>query len=185
MWTLGTSGFNLYCLHEAAPGSEHTGYYIISFDFVYVGNPHGEISFHHHKCLVWLFGNFNFPLFLFLVRNLLALAAAVSVILALALLVTSVMLLDALRKEQEHAFRGWLWSMGIFTVWRLLAFVYCNIVNDLIFAYNIVMFIAWFVFNIINVFAFVCIWSLYLELNDLTKIQDLAKLKVNLQAHFL
>ncbi len=43
MWTIATSGFDLYCLHEAAPGSEHTGYYIISFDFVYVGNPHGRL----------------------------------------------------------------------------------------------------------------------------------------------
>lgn len=39
-----TSGFDLYCLHEAAPGSSHTGYYIITFDFVYVGNPHGNLQ---------------------------------------------------------------------------------------------------------------------------------------------
>ena len=39
-----TSGFDLYCLHEAAPGSEHTGYYLFSFDFVYVGNPHGKFN---------------------------------------------------------------------------------------------------------------------------------------------
>ena len=44
IWTIFTSGFDLYCLHEAAPGSSHTGYYIISFDFVYVGNPHGEFT---------------------------------------------------------------------------------------------------------------------------------------------
>ena len=41
-FTIFTDGFNLYCLHEAAPGSNHTGYYIFSFDFVYVGNAHGE-----------------------------------------------------------------------------------------------------------------------------------------------
>ena len=41
-FTIFTDGFNLYCLHEAAPGSNHTGYYIFSFDFVYVGNYHGE-----------------------------------------------------------------------------------------------------------------------------------------------
>ncbi len=76
-------------------------------------------------------------------------------------------------------FSGWLWVMGIFTVWRWMSWIYGSIVNDMIFAYNIVMFIAWFVFNIINPFAFTCIYSLYLELNDLTKIQDLAKLKVS------
>ena len=43
LWTIFTSGFDIYCLHEAKPGSEHTGYYIISFDFVYVGNPHSKI----------------------------------------------------------------------------------------------------------------------------------------------
>ena len=36
------AGFDLYCLHEATPGYSHTGYYIISFDFIYVGNPHGK-----------------------------------------------------------------------------------------------------------------------------------------------
>ncbi len=40
------------------------------------------------------------------VRNLLIMAAAVSLIVGIALLITSVMLLDALRKEQEHAFIG-------------------------------------------------------------------------------
>ena len=44
IWTIFTSGFDIYCLHEAAPGSEHTGYYIISFDFVYVGNAHGKYT---------------------------------------------------------------------------------------------------------------------------------------------
>lgn len=68
--------------------------------------------------------------------------------------------------------------MGFFTVFRWVAWMYCSIVNDMIFAYNIVMFIVWFVFNILNPMAFVCIYSLYLELNDLTKIQDLARLKV-------
>jgi hypothetical protein len=43
IWTIFTSGFDLYCLHEANPGSSHTGYYIISFDFVYVGNYDGKI----------------------------------------------------------------------------------------------------------------------------------------------
>ena len=42
IWTTLTSAFDIYCLHEAMPGSEHTGYYIIAFDFVYVGNGDGK-----------------------------------------------------------------------------------------------------------------------------------------------
>jgi hypothetical protein len=38
MWSI----FDIYCLVEASPGSNHTGYYIFSFDFVYVGNHHGK-----------------------------------------------------------------------------------------------------------------------------------------------
>ena len=68
--------------------------------------------------------------------------------------------------------------MGIFTPWRIIAWTYAAVVNDMIFAYNIIMFIAWLIFNILNVLSFICIYSLYLELNDLTKIQDLARLKV-------
>ena len=41
------------------------------------------------------------------------------------------------------------------------------------------MLLVWFFFNIINVAAWICIYSLYLELNDLTRLQDLARLKVS------
>ena len=68
--------------------------------------------------------------------------------------------------------------MAFFTPWKWLAWLYAIIVNDNIFAYNIIMLIAWFIFNILNTASFICIYSLYLELNDLTKLQDLAKLKV-------
>ena len=95
-----------------------------------------------------------------------------------ALLITNVLLLDGLRKEQETAFKGWLYSMGFFAPWKWLAWAFAGIVNDMIFAYNIIMLIAWFFFNILNVFSFLCIYSLYLELSDLTKLQDLARLKV-------
>lgn len=153
LWTIFTSGFDIYCLHEAKPGSEHTGYYIISFDFVYVGNPH--------------------------IRNLLIMSSVLSLLGGVALLVTNVLLLDGLRKEQETAFKGWLFSMGFFTPWKIVAWAFAGIVNDMIFAYNIIMLIAWFFFNILNVFSFLCIYSLYLELTDLTKLQDLARLKMD------
>lgn len=153
LWTIFTSGFDIYCLHEAKPGSEHTGYYIISFDFVYVGNSH--------------------------VRNLLIMSSVFSLFGGVALLVTNVLLLDGLRKEQESAFKGWLFSMGFFVPWKWVAWAFAGIVNDMIFAYNIIMLITWFFFNILNVFSFLCIYSLYLELTDLTKLQDLARLKMD------
>ncbi len=56
-----------------------------------------------------------------------------------------------------------------------------GIVNDMIFAYNILMLLVWFFFNILNVLAFICIYSLYLELSGLTKLQDFARLKVGLK----
>ena len=88
--------------------------------------------------------------------------------------------MDGLRKEQETAFEAWLYTMGIFTCWKWVAWGFGFIVNDMIFIYNIIMVIAWFFFNIVNVFSFMCVYSLYLELNGLTKIEDMAKLKVNL-----
>ncbi len=96
----------------------------------------------------------------------------------IALFVTNVLLLDGLRKEQETAFKGWLISMGFFAPWKIVAWAFAGIVNDMIFAYNIIMLIAWFFFNIADVISFLCIYSLYLELKDLTKLQDLARLKV-------
>ena len=68
--------------------------------------------------------------------------------------------------------------MGFLTVWKIITWVYNGIVNDPIFAYNYLMLIIWFFLNIMNVFSWLCIYSLYLELDDLTKIQDMAKLKV-------
>lgn len=44
LFTICTSIFDLYCLSQAAPGSTHYGYYIISYEFVYVGNRHGEFQ---------------------------------------------------------------------------------------------------------------------------------------------
>ena len=49
----------------------------------------------------------------------------------------------------------------------------------MIFAYNIIMLIAWFFFNVINVFSFLCVYSLYLELTDLTNLDHAHMLKVS------
>ena len=95
IWTIFTSGFDIYCLHEANPGTSHTGYYIISFDFVYVGNAH--------------------------IRGLLIMSSVFSLLLGIGLFITNVLLLDGLRKEQESGFKGWLLIMGLFTPWKILA----------------------------------------------------------------
>lgn len=153
IWTIFTSAFDVYCLDEAKPGSNHTGYYIISFDFVYVGNPH--------------------------IRNLLIMEALFSLFFAIALFVTSVMLLDGLRKEQETQFKAWLITMGLFTCWRIVSWGFSAIVNDMIFTYHILMFIVWMILNVLDVLSWICIYSLYLELTDLTKLQDIARLKMN------
>lgn len=44
IFTIATAIFDVYCLSMAAPGSTHYGYFIISYEFVYVGNVHGESS---------------------------------------------------------------------------------------------------------------------------------------------
>ena len=113
------------------------------------------------------------------VRGLLVMSSVFSLLGGVALFFTNVFLLDGLRKEQEGAFKSWLYTMGIFTPWKIVSWCFAFIVNDMIFAYNIIMFIAWFFFNILDVFGFLCIYSLYLELNGLTKIQSLAKLKMD------
>lgn len=153
IWTTLTSAFDIYCLHEAMPGSEHTGYYIIAFDFVYVGN--------------WD------------VRNLLMMSAVFSLIGGFILFIASIAILDALRKEDERAFPFWLWTMGIFAPWKIIAWGFAGIVNDMIFVYNVLMLLVWFGLNILNCFAWVVIYSVYLEFGDLSKIQDLARLKMD------
>jgi len=153
IWSGLTAVFDIYVLEEAKPGSSHTGYYLFSFDFVYVGN--------HH------------------VRNLLLMSALFTLFGSLALFVTSCIILDALRLEKETGFKSWLVTMGIFTPWRIIAWAYASIVNDMIFAYHIVMFLTWLFFNVLNVMAWVVMYSLYLELTGISKLEDMAKLKMD------
>lgn len=151
-WTGMWSIFDIYCLVEASPGSNHTGYYIFSFDFVYVGN--------HH------------------VRNLLMMSSLFSLVLAVFIFITSCILLDALRLEKETGFKGWLYTMGVFTPWKIVAWIYHSIVNDIIFGYHIFQFFNWLILNIIDVGAWVVIYSLFLELNSISKLEDMAKIKM-------
>lgn len=72
----------------------------------------------------------------------------------------------------------WLYCMFGFTVWRFFAFVFASIVNDLYFGYNLFMCLAWIVFTVANCYGWTLVYSLYLELADLTKLEDLAHLRV-------
>ena len=53
-----------------------------------------------------------------------------------------------------------------------------SIVNDIIFGYHIFMFITWFFINILDVLAVLVIYSLYIELTGVSKLENLAKIKV-------
>ena len=101
------------------PGSEHTGYYIIAFDFVYVGNGDGKLC---SSMSLWIFVYWiaikgcsiflqKISYHLLPVRNLLMMSAVFSLVGGFILFIASVTLLDSLRKEDERAFRFWLWTM--------------------------------------------------------------------------
>lgn len=98
-----------------------------------------------------------------------------------AVFVTSIMLLIALTKEYEKKMQPWIYVFAIFTLFRLFAFIFFSIVNDMIFAYNIMMCILWVVFSCISVYGWLLVYSLYIELSDLTKLEDLAHLRVKFQ----
>ncbi|XP_070497423.1 uncharacterized protein pasi2 [Chironomus tepperi] len=152
LFTIGTGIFDLYCYSMAAPGSTHYGYYIISYEFVYVGNTH--------------------------VRNILVIFALFSALIACVTFVTSCMLVAALRKEHEQRIMPWLWSFGIFIGFRFVAFLFFAIVNDLYFFYNIFMTILWIMLISISMYGWLTVYSVFIELADLTKLEDLAHLRI-------
>ncbi|CAG7704201.1 unnamed protein product [Allacma fusca] len=152
MFTMGTAAFDLYCLEQTAVGSYHSGYYLISFDFVYVGNKH--------------------------VRSVLITIAFFSLLGGLVLMITSIILVKALVKEYEKKMVPWLICMLVFSAFRLVSFLFVAVVNDMIFAYNILMCLLWLIFTFINVLGWAIVYTLYLELADLTKLEDLAQMRM-------
>ncbi|XP_011707149.1 PREDICTED: uncharacterized protein LOC105462326, partial [Wasmannia auropunctata] len=92
--------------------------------------------------------------------------------------VTSLILIKALRKEYEKKMVPWLYSFAIFTLFRFFAFIFFSIVNDMIFAYNILMCLLWIAFICISAYGWLLVYSLYLELHDLTRLEDLAHLRI-------
>lgn len=74
----------------------------------------------------------------------------------------------------------WLVCMLLFAGWKTFAFLFSAIVNDMIFAYNIIMCLFWLVFSVLNFIGWAVVYSVFLELSDLTKLEDLAHLRVNI-----
>ena len=63
---------------------------------------------------------------LFSVRNLMIMSSVFSTLGGVVLFVVSSLLLDGLRREEETAFKGWLFTMGIFTPWKILAWAFAG-----------------------------------------------------------
>lgn len=150
---LSQASFDAYCLEQAAPGASHTGVYLFSFEFVYVGN--------HH------------------IRNLLMMSALLSVFQSILLFVTGCIMLNALRLEKETGFTSWLTVMGVFVIWKVLAWVYGSIVNDMIFGYHIFTLVIWMALSTAGAFSWAVVYSLYLQLTSITKIETSARMKMD------
>lgn len=147
------SVFDLYCLLVARPGSRHFRSFGFSFLFVYSGNRY--------------------------VRYALILTSSLLIVQAIALLITSCIIIPALKKEHELKFRPWLWVMTIFVCFRTIAILFQSIANDLYFTYHQMMLLIWFILIPINIFLLLVVYSNYQELSDITKIEDMAKLKMS------
>ncbi|GBL87164.1 hypothetical protein AVEN_270459-1 [Araneus ventricosus] len=143
--------FDLYVLIEASPGSTHYRYFGINFLFVYSGNKH--------------------------IRNLLILCSVVSFFLAIYMLVVSVILMRALRKEVEQKFKPWLIAAVVFTTWSFCSIFFRSTVNDLYYGYHQAMLIIWTLLLFFNVFFILVVLSNFQELADITRLEDMARLK--------
>ncbi len=82
-------------------------------------------------------------------------------------------------QEHENRILPWLWSFGVFIGFRFVAFLFFAIVNDLYFFYNIFMTILWIMMISASIYGWLTVYSVFIELADLTKLEDLAHLRVS------
>uniref|UniRef100_A0A6G1S8A5 Uncharacterized protein n=1 Tax=Aceria tosichella TaxID=561515 RepID=A0A6G1S8A5_9ACAR len=150
---LALSLFDLYCLLVARPGSRHFRNFGFSFLFVY--------SCNHY------------------VRYALILTSSLLFLQAVALFISSYIIIPALKKEHELKYRPWLWVMTVSVCFRTTTMIFQSIANDLYFTYHQVMLFIWFILIPINIFVLLVVYSNYQELSDITKIEDMAKLKMS------
>ena len=106
-------------------------------------------------------------------------SALLSVFQSILLFVTSCIMLNALRLEKETGFTSWLMVMGVFVIWRMLAWAYGSIVNDMIFGYHIFTLIIWMALSTAGAFSWAVVYSLYLQLTSITKIETSARMKMD------
>ena len=93
--------------------------------------------------------------------------------------ITSCFMLNALRLEKERGFKSWLITMGSFTCWKIIHLGYGTIVNDLYFSYHIFTFFTWILFTLLSTGSLAVIYSLYLELTSISKLEDMARFKMD------
>ncbi|XP_071522916.1 uncharacterized protein [Panulirus ornatus] len=156
LFAIVTGLFDIGALSLAEPGTSHYGFYLFSYDFVYSGSPFVRIS-------LMVFG-------------------AITAFGGVCLIVTSFMLLQGLRKEIEIRLEPWLWCMAVFTVWRLLITIYSSVVNDMLFSYHIAMCLFWTYFILVNVYAWLVVHSYYNELCEVTRLEDIAMVKMDMMS---
>ncbi|XP_074598036.1 uncharacterized protein LOC141852801 [Brevipalpus obovatus] len=145
--------FDLYCLTEAAPGSRHFRGFGISFLFVYSGNEYVRYSLMVCSAILAIFGSY--------------------------LTIASLRVLPALREEQEDKFINWIHAMGAFIVVRTLATLFQSIANDLYFPYHLAMLLMWILFTVFNIAALIVVVSNYQDLKDITRLENIAQVKMN------
>ena len=66
----------------------------------------------------------------------------------------------------------------MFTIFRALVIIYVSIVNDMIFAYHILMCLLWIGLILSNGYAWLVVHSFYHELCEVTRLEDVARVKV-------
>ena len=106
-------------------------------------------------------------------------SALVSILASIGLFATSCVMLNALRLEKETGFTTWLCTMGFFVPWKILTWGYATVVNDIIFGYHLFTFFVWTLLHAANIFCWVVVYSLYLQLEAVTKLESSARLKID------
>lgn len=74
----------------------------------------------------------------------------------------------------------WMWSFPAFIVMRFLALLLFAIVNDMVFAYNIFVVVVWSMICVASVYGWLLVHTCFLEFANITRLEDLAHLRVNI-----
>lgn len=92
---------------------------------------------------------------------------------------SSVVLMAALRKENESKFLHWLYIMAVYIGVRFLTLIFQSLVNDLYFTYHQFTLVFFLILIAIDTFFYLVVISNYQELSDMTRLEDMAKLKMS------